>query len=209
MICIPIKPQSLKSLLSEIKKANNLCDVIEIWFDELQLDEAAVKKILSAAKKDVLYKYMGNRENLDLIVKHKLKYIDLDLSESKKLISGIKEQSPKTILILSAHDFKTTPSTIQLNRIASKMKDKGADIVKIAATAKDFSDTMRMLSFLKELNNNGTKAICLCMGKAGALSRAAGHLFGNYLMYAPIHLKNKTASGQITVEKLQEIRKLI
>jgi 3-dehydroquinate dehydratase type I len=209
MICVPIKTKALQSLLGHINKANELADVIEIWFDELKLDEDKAGKILKSAKKPLLYKYMGNQSNLKILLSHKIKYIDLDLSESAKLIKDIKKHSPQTQIILSHHDFEVTPSKAEMRKIVRKMKNKGADIVKLATTAKSFQDALNMLSLLEEITQKGIKAICLCMGRQGVLTRATGHLFGNYLMYAPINTSNKTASGQITAEKLKEIRNLI
>ena len=42
------------------------------------------------------------------------------------------------------------------------------------------------------------------MGKCGKITRATGHLFGNYLMYAPLDEKDKTASGQIILKELKK-----
>jgi 3-dehydroquinate dehydratase type I len=84
------------------------------------------------------------------------------------------------------------------------MLSQKADIVKFATQAKKISDSFRMLDFLSSLNGKKQKAICLCMGNEGLLTRISGHLFGNYLMYFSMDEKSKTAEGQITIKKFKK-----
>ena len=48
-------------------------------------------------------------------------------------------------MILSHHDYDSTPSDEALDALVAKMVESGADIAKIAATANDVSDSLRML----------------------------------------------------------------
>ena len=50
-----------------------------------------------------------------------------------------------TNVILSHHDYEGTPTDEELDALVAKMVDSGADIAKIATTATDVSDSMRML----------------------------------------------------------------
>ena len=50
-----------------------------------------------------------------------------------------------TNVILSHHDYKGTPTNQQLDSLVAKMFQSGADIAKIASTATDVSDSLRML----------------------------------------------------------------
>ena len=50
-----------------------------------------------------------------------------------------------TNVILSHHDYEGTPTDEDLDALVAKMVDSGADIAKIATTATDVSDSMRML----------------------------------------------------------------
>lgn len=209
MICIPIRKKTMSSLLKHISEANKLADVIEIWFDEIpNLTDEKIEGILKATKKPILYKHTGNKESLRKLLPKKLAYIDLDFKESPKLIKEVKQSSPESKLIISFHDFEKTPTTAELTKMVAKMQKLGADLVKIAATANSLSDSMRMLSFLSQLKEKGQKAICLCMGKEGKITRITGHLLGNYLMYAAITERDKTASGQLLAKELKEIQKL-
>lgn len=209
MICIPIKQKAIGSLFKELKKAEKTGDFIEIWFDELQNpDFKKLKTLLEKVKKPIIYKSFGDLEKTKNILQMKIDFIDLDIETDKKIITHIKKISPKTKIIISHHDFKKTPDAKTLKKIAEKITKKGADIIKIATFANAISDSFKMLEFLSNLSKKHP-AICLCMGKHGLITRTSGHLFGNYLMYAPLDLKNKTADGQITAKELKEIQQLI
>lgn len=195
-------------MLSALKKANKSADIIEIWFDKLaDLNGKSLKSILEIVKKPLLYKVSKfNEKNLNLILStDKIDYLDLDLNTKQSTIKKIKTSNPKLKLIISYHNFKKTPKLKKLERLAAKILKKGADIVKIATNATSFEDSLTMLEFLLQLSANNKSAICLCMGKNGQLTRLTGHLFGNYLMYAPMGEAQKTAMGQITAIKLGKI----
>jgi 3-dehydroquinate dehydratase type I len=209
MICIPLKQKNSSTLLKEIKKAQKPADLIEIWFDELvDLDAKNKQKIFASNKKPIIYKAAGNLTKIKDILSSKIGFIDLDITTDAKIIAYIRKNYPKTKIIISFHDFKKTPDSKILHSISSKIIKKGADIVKIATYAKSPEDSFRVLEFLSKLSQKKT-AICLCMGKYGLITRTSGHLFGNYLMYAPLVLKDKTADGQITAKELSEIQNLI
>lgn len=193
-ICAPIKKKA------SLSQAQKVADLIEVWFDELP----SISEIFANKKKPFIYK-VTNPKNIEKVLQHKPEYIDLDISTPKKTIQKIKEKYPKTTIIISFHDFDRTPDIKILRKTALKILSKGADIIKIATHAKEFKDSLQMLSFLSELTQKGHKAICICMGEKGRLTRAAGHLFGNYLMYAPIKKSEATAKGQIDAYELKKI----
>lgn len=201
MICVPIKKKSLKSLLKDLLIAQKSADIVEIWFDELKINESGLNEIFDQAKKPILYK-VTNQSNFEYVLKFKPAYIDLDINANSKLMKKAKKESPKTEIIISYHNFEETPGDKELKKIFSKIKKKGADIVKIATQANEFTDSLRMLQFLSE-NSGDTKLICICMGEHGKITRATGHLFANYLMYATLSAKNNTAPGQLTFEQLK------
>lgn len=201
MICIPIKKNTILPFLSALKEAQKKADIAEIWFDEIKnLDKKICKKIFSIKKKPFIYK-VTNGKYLKEILRYKIEFIDLDMNKHSKIIKRVKNLNPKIKIIISYHNFKNTPDIKFLEKIARQMRSKGADIIKIATTARNFTDSLRMLAFLDQQTKKGYKAICLCMGKQGQLTRIAGHLFGNFLMYASLKKSDKTAEGQLTIKE--------
>lgn len=194
-ICVPIREKNAKRFLAEFSKAENVADVIEIWFDEVKTSPELLSRI-QKSKKPILYKVTSPNPNLEI----KADYIDFDLNS--KPIAHKK-------LIISYHNFDETPSDKELEKIIKKMSKHKPYIYKIATKAKDFSDSLRMLKLLNTLTLTGKRAICICMGKEGKITRAAGHLFGNYLMFAPLDEKNASAPGQLTLKDLRKIHNLL
>lgn len=209
MICIPIKKEKYQDLIDEIKKAEGLADVLELWFDELKdLDEEVLLKIFSKTKKPILYKFQGNIENFHKIMKFDPQYIDVDIDCPEKILEETRKSFPKTKIIISYHNFDETPDDENLMSIINRIYEMGADIAKIAIMANKFEDSLRILKILEELNDAGKKIICIGMGEEGKITRETGHLFGNYLMYAPLTENDKTATGQLTADELKEIHSL-
>jgi 3-dehydroquinate dehydratase type I len=205
MICVPIRQNSSKEAVKMMVSAQKVADVSEIWFDEIS--DFSVKnfeEIIKKKKSPIIYKWQGNKENLGIILKKNMEYIDVDIKTEQSIIKKIREISPKTKIIMSFHDFKKTPKDADLRKIIAKMKEKSPDIFKIATFANNLADNFRIFKILADLKEKGQKAICLCMGENGKFSRIAGHLLGNYLMYAPLDKKNITAYGQLTVKELKK-----
>ncbi|MBT4917460.1 type I 3-dehydroquinate dehydratase [Candidatus Peregrinibacteria bacterium] len=202
MICIPIRRKTYKSALETFIMAQKKADVIEVWFDEIKdLTDENLSKLFKTKKVPVLYKYQDGK-NFERIIQFKPEFIDFDLNSSKTLINKARKISPKSKIIVSNHDFDKTPETKDLLKVLKQMHQKGADICKIATYANKISDSIRMLSLLSQQNSS---TIMICMGKEGRITRTTGHLFGNYLMYASLTPRDRTAEGQLTVDQLTEI----
>lgn len=167
-------------------------DILEIWFD----------KIPQNIKKPIIYK-MRTLPSLEII--KKCAYVDIDVETQKSVIEKIKKVNPKIKVIISYHNFKKTPKIKELKRIYKKMKLLNADIVKFAAQANSIADSFKMLEFLSVLTQKGQKAVCLCMGEKGFLTRISGHLFGNYLMYFSKEGEKPSAPGQITISEFKRL----
>ena len=134
IICASIREKTTDSFIKAIKEARKHVEVIEVWLDELKpLKNEDLKKIFTIKARPFIYK-CKNPENIAAVLKFKPQYIDLDIETPSEIIKKI---GPETTKIISYHNFKKTPSTGILKSIAKKIKEKGADIIKIAAQAKE------------------------------------------------------------------------
>lgn len=194
-ICIPIHETDTKKFLAAFSKASKHADIIEVWLDEVKNPDAVIPK-LQKSKKPILYKVTAKSAHSNFHGD----YIDFDFKAKP-----IKH----TKLIISYHNFEKTPTDVQLKKIIQKMSKHSPYIYKIATKANSFSDSLRMLKLLDELHRSGKRAVCICMGREGKITRAAGHLFGNYLMFAPLDEKKATAPGQISLKELKKIHNLL
>jgi 3-dehydroquinate dehydratase-1 len=84
-----------------------------------------------------------------------------------------------------------------------KAKSQGADIIKIAAMARDAEDVARLMCFTAARSEN---MVSIAMGEHGAISRIIAPLFGSLFTYA--FVDKAVAPGQIPLEELvKELKK--
>lgn len=105
----------------------------------------------------------------------------------------------KKPLIGSYHNFEHTPDDCFLDEVVSK--GKGADIVKIAATAKEQEDMVRLALFTFRHRERGM--ITMSMGDRGLPSRVFNPIFGSLITYG--YVTRPTAPGQLSISELLDI----
>jgi 3-dehydroquinate dehydratase-1 len=101
-------------------------------------------------------------------------------------------------VILSSHDFATTPSDAALLRTIQNGKGAGADIVKLATTATSRDDVDRLLGLLRA--HRDQQLIVIAMGAEGVVSRVLFPLFGSLLSWG--FLSRQGAPGQLPLDEL-------
>ncbi len=136
-------------------------------------------------------------------------YVDLELATPmiEAITAKFKKES-KAKLIISHHNFQSTPSLPALNRVFKEEIDAGADVCKIIPMAKSAEDNLTCLRFAAQASK--TKSIiCFCMGKLGIPSRLFSPLLGGYLTYATVERGKEAASGQLTIEESRRFYELL
>ncbi len=123
-------------------------------------------------------------------------YIDIEWESLTDMdVSGVSCRK-----IVSYHNFEETPR--DLAGIYNKCKENGADVVKIAAMARDICDSARMLNFLQEHSKLAPPLIALCMGEEGIATRVLAPKFGGFLSFASQSREKQSAPGQIGCENM-------
>jgi 3-dehydroquinate dehydratase type I len=136
-------------------------------------------------------------------------YIDLEVSTPMIGALAVKLKNESTSkLILSHHDFQTTPSLDGLNHIFKKELAAGADVCKIVPTANTAEDNLTCLRFTCHASKI-KDVICFCMGKQGIPSRLFSPLLGGFMTYASVERGKEAASGQVTVEETRRFYELL
>lgn len=132
--------------------------------------------------------------------------VDIELSTPnlKEIVPIIKT---KAECLISSHNFKETPQLDVLKDIALSQIDAGADICKIVTFANSLEDNLTVLRLISELP--GKRVIAFAMGEKGLLSRILCPLAGSEFTYASIEKGAESAAGQITVQELYEIYRLV
>lgn len=129
-------------------------------------------------------------------------FLDVELRSARTLadiISRAREAGVK--VILSAHDFRGTPSSKRLCKIVHDAANLGADICKIATRA----DAPASLGRLLDLFSAPAKAplAVMAMGRFGKVSRLLLAQAGSVLNYG--YLTAANASGQWPAARLRAL----
>jgi 3-dehydroquinate dehydratase type I len=131
-------------------------------------------------------------------------YIDLEESavglDSK--IKAIRAAGSKTII--SHHNFKSTPTVTELEKIRRRITKCTPDICKVVTTATSNQDNLVTLSFLQR-SPRDLKMVCFAMGEEGKISRVVSPMFGAHFTIASMEAGGETAPGQLTIDDLRGI----
>ncbi|MBN1494881.1 type I 3-dehydroquinate dehydratase [Candidatus Peregrinibacteria bacterium] len=228
MLCAPIKKRDLKEVLRMIKSVPDEFDLIEIWIDEIKAIKADYKKIVEeicrTSKKMLLFKFTKNpgcarnaqanwyfallKICTSALFAEKIKYFDFAFDEEGNY-SLIKEiltnRTNGRKLIFSYHNDSFTPLYSDLLEIVQKMKQKGADIIKIVTKAVKIEDNLVPLKLLANAAVIGVMAIAFCSGDKGRMSRMWAGEFGSYMDYVLPSEKFRTAEGQILWDEWRKV----
>ena len=109
--------------------------------------------------------------------------IDIELAEAdsmNEIISKAKNDNIK--VILSYHNFKTTPSTLESK--AKEAINRGADIVKLATTTNTITELINLFTLLEKISDQNIAV--MGMGKYGKASRLIAVQSGSILNYVAV-----------------------
>jgi 3-dehydroquinate dehydratase-1 len=130
--------------------------------------------------------------------------VDIELCAKKRdSVVNIAKNSGKTVII-STHNFQSTPGNEFMGGVIRESLDAGADIAKLAVMPKSLQDVLRLLDVT--LNANGH--VCtIAMGEKGKHSRAIAPVYGSVMTYG--YVDTPTAPGQLKVDELKYILKML
>lgn len=131
--------------------------------------------------------------------------VDLELSSPRLIRSLIPlARGKKKCVILSYHNFKSTPSDPTLRNLIRKGRRSGGQIIKIAVTPRKKEDVARLLRFTQQ--NRKQNLVAIAMGRLGVSSRVLAPLFGSLLTYS--FIGRPQAPGQLSLKQLKAGRHL-
>jgi 3-dehydroquinate dehydratase type I len=131
--------------------------------------------------------------------------VDLDISSQVEEITKLQAERVALKTILSYHNYQLTPSDTELRSITARIAGWGAYITKISTFCTMQRDALRLLSLLIDLREAGRRCTVLGMGKHGVITRVFGPQWGNEISFAPIEGGQRSAPGQLPLEKLDSI----
>lgn len=222
-ICIPVPATSNSAALKMMEEIYPKADIMELRIDRIRNPD--VPQLVAARKKEIIVtnrrgdeggSFRGTEvERVGLLkqaVRFGAEYVDIEMRTDRSLItellSEIRKQGRFTEAIISYHDFSGTPDPAGLDWILRKCAVYNG-IIKIATMANEPEDNLRILALIAAAKKTNKRIIAFCMGEKGRLSRIAAPLLGSYLSYASLKKGAESAPGQLTVDEMRGIMKVL
>ena len=216
--CVSIAEKTPYKIKQTLKIALKKSDYAEIRFDFLKIEQ--IPEALEIIKKDLNKivctlrpkteggKFLGNEKEriaiLKLIAEYNPFLLDVEFNTLKRNSSLVRYlKSTKTKLLVSWHDFKKTPSSVELKKKMKQMTKFSAN-VKIVCTAKSTDDSNRMLELYSKKGKNNL--ISFAMGDLGRISRILCLYLGSPYTY--VSLGKAVVPGQFSVDEVKKITNL-
>ena len=218
-ICISVCAETADELIEQIKRAEDLADVIEIRFDclkENELDlflpqfdrrqysklflttfrsfEQGGKKLITYLEREEFWLHSHIFEFTD--------WADLEADFSENKINSLWGKVFKKI-IKSSHYFNDVPQNI--SEIYDNLSSVNFDVVKIAAQTNDITDTISIWKLLERAKAENKQIIPIAMGESGKWTRILGLAHGAFMTYAALDSGKETAPGQVSAWDLIEV----
>lgn len=204
MICVSL----LKKTVDEVVEALSRLPLAEVRLEQLELTQKDVERIFHCNTKIVA----TNRPNgqseqqraqvLAWAIEAGAAYIDLEIESNTSFKTPLIEQAKAADckVIISYHNYDSTPDAEELRRILDTCFWHGADIAKIACLVSSTAEAARIMG----LGDMDRPVIPLGMGEAGKITRVAAPFVGAPFTFASMN-GEVTAPGQIDMDVLEKM----
>lgn len=224
-IIVPVLGADADTLSTEVHAiAGHPHDLIEWRVDPLLAAggdvDAACAAVLAAADAPVLATirttHEGGRADLterdyrDLVTRLALSADAVDVEVARPgavdLIGALHGAGAR--VIASSHDFGGTPPREELVARLRFMEAQGADVAKVACTARTPGEVLAVLEAqVWAMEGLGIPVIAISMGRLGALTRIAGPTLGCAATFATVG--ESSAPGQLEAERVRSVLDLL
>jgi 3-dehydroquinate dehydratase type I len=192
-------------------------DLLELRLDRLtdRLDE--VKDVIAHLPAPLIITARDPREgganNLRVPARRRLlleflshaRYVDVEVRSARALKSVLeKAADAKASTIISFHDLRSTPPSLDLDEIANRARSLGAAIVKVATRTDTRAQLETLLDFFDRQSRLSNLA-AMGIGKLGRIARIELARRGSVLNYG--HLGSPVAAGQLSVPEARRFTK--
>jgi len=217
-ICMSVTAPDADTVARTVRENRGLIDLVEVRLDAM--DRPEVDRSMHLVHLPLLFTnrptweggdFSGSEEErlrpLLQAVELRAAYVDLELRADQSLRQQLLEatRSSPTGLILSWHDFTSTPSTEELTDLIRQMRDGGADVGKIVTTAETNDDVLRVLALLRVAGKIDFPVSAFCMGTVGRISRVATIYLGGEMTYVAASEDQATAPGQLSAARMSQL----
>ncbi|MDD2919410.1 type I 3-dehydroquinate dehydratase [Rhodoferax sp.] len=175
---------------------------IPLLFTRRSTVEGGEKIVINEAQVIAMYTAVCESKSIDLI--------DYEMANDSTNIAQVcaVAKANDVKLVLSYHNFSSTPN---LETLATKFltaEQLGADVAKVAVMSRDPDDVVTLLTATREASKKRRiPLISMSMGPHGALTRLFGWAFGSSLTFAVGAASS--APGQVPIEDLNTVLAIV
>ncbi|KAK6915504.1 Shikimate dehydrogenase substrate binding, N-terminal [Dillenia turbinata] len=219
LICAPLIAESVDQMVIQMRKAKELgADLVEVRVDylknfspsqdlEILIKQCPLPTLITYRPKWEGGQYDGDEGRRQDALRKAMElgadYIDVELKVAPEFFSSIHRKKPEKVkIIVSSHNYENTPSTEEIGSLVARIQATGADIVKIATTATDITDSARIFQVLV---HSQVPMIGLVMGERGLISRILSAKYGGYLTFGAVEAGDTSVPGQPTIKELLDL----
>ncbi len=130
------------------------------------------------------------------------KWVDIELQSVGRAPATWLRQFRPAKVIVSYHNYRHTPA---LGTIYRRMARLPVRVVKIASTARELRDNLRIFRLLKARRSGNPKLVALALGAPGIPSRLLALRWGSPFTYAAAGNHLGVAPGQLPMEAMRTI----
>lgn len=232
-ICIPLVAITLEELLEKAEEVKEeQFDLVEVRMDfipkefyQKDLLKQTFKQLQHKISQPILATFRSKGEGGEqeisleeyqalytmLIEENMVDMVDFEMFLGEELVKGLISMAKEkgTAVILSNHEFHTTPSKEEIKGRLCKMKEIGGDLCKIAVMPSTKEEVFRLIQSTYELSTERKDMllVTMSMGKLGVVSRMIGELTGSVMTFASFG--KASAPGQISLGELSKILSLL
>jgi 3-dehydroquinate dehydratase I len=208
MICVSLSEPTLAGCLAALADL----PFAEIRLDKMRLSTDDVRTLFSSHKRLIATHRPGEVPDeergrlLMAAIGAGAAYVDVEVEAGTAYREEIvaKAHAMGCTVIVSFHDHERTPGRSELEARLSECFGAGADIAKIACTARTDRDNARLLGLLDE----DRRVVVVGMGAIGRITRVLAPMLGSPFTFASLGKGRETAEGQMdrtTLEGLIEM----
>ncbi|WP_283678495.1 type I 3-dehydroquinate dehydratase [Lentilactobacillus sp. Marseille-Q4993] len=136
--------------------------------------------------------------------------VDVELNHDSEQIERLVDyiHQNKKVVIMSNHDFKSTPDETEIIIRLTAMQNIGADVLKIAVMPNSAADVLTLMTATSKASTSLQQPIVsMAMGDLGKVTRISGQLIGSSMTFATVG--EVSAPGQMGVENVRLAMQLL
>lgn len=205
MLCVSL----FEAEFDALKQALSAVECAEIRLDAAAFTRDQIREIFSQKGKQLIATHrptdISDEERADSLcvaIAAGAAYVDIEIESLpafRETVLGF-ARGHECRVIVSYHNYETTPGEAELTAIVNECRQKGADVVKLACMTHSTADAARMLALYKFDN-----ILAIAMGDYGRVTRVAAPFLGAPFTFVSLSADKATAPGQISLDAMRTI----